>query len=134
MSHRDNRGLICIKVDYEDQWEPEEFDLGEFLCETGLNRCPASSHCVDDPDDSEYVVYRCECRNVTVEGIDLIPMTPTVGLHYECKYTLPDLDSNVEVNVFTYDGQPAVYHQTGEMHWSAAMKYCAGLRMHLPLC
>ena len=132
LQNSDNRGLMCIMVDYDD-WEPTEMDLGEFLCETGLNRCHASATCVDYTGNSTYIDYQCECSDVTVDGIDLVPMSATVGIGSECRYTLPDLGSNVQVNIFTYDGKPTAYHNTVGKSYADSVKYCAGLGMHLPV-
>ena len=74
---------------------------------------------------------QCECKNVTVQDIDLTPINPTVGLGEACRYTLPDLVK--KVHIFTYDGKPAFYHQTVAKSYKGAVKYCSGLGMHLPV-
>ena len=125
-----NEGLLCIKVDYED-WHADNMDMGEFFCETGLHRCHASSVCRNSTYRNS---YQCECDDIRRQGIDLIPISDIVGWGSECEYTLPGL--NVQVNVFTYDGKPTVYHQIvsydGE-EYADSVKYCAGLGMHLPV-
>merc|ERR1712131_458619 len=70
----------------------------------------------------------------TVEGIDLAPMSAIVSIDSECRYTLPEyVGSNVEVNIFTYDGKPTVYHYTDPKSYWDSVRYCAGLGMHLPV-
>merc|ERR1712131_262076 len=132
LTNSDDRGLICIMADYDD-WEPDSMDLGEFLCETGLNQCHASATSIDYTGNSTYIDYQCACSDVTVGDIDLTPMSDFVSIRSACGYTLPDLGSNVEVNIFTYDGKPTVYHNIAGKSYAESVKYCAGLGMHLPV-
>jgi len=121
------RSTLCMKTE---NWEPEAIDLGKFLCETGLHQCHASATCVDYTGDD----YQCTCSDITVEGIDLAPMSAIVSIDSECRYTLPEyVGSNVEVNIFTYDGKPTVYHYTDPKSYADSVRYCAGLGMHLPV-
>ena len=133
LTNSDNRGLLCINVDYPD-WDADDMDMGDFFCETGLNRCHATSTCRDYTGNSTYRNdYQCECDDVDVQGITLTPMSDIVGWGSECRYTLPGLASNVQVNVFTYDGKPTVYHQATGRGYADSVKYCANLGMHLPV-
>ena len=127
-------GLVCIMTDYDD-YKPEAIDL----CETGLNQCHASASCVNYTGNS---TYQCACSDVTVEGTHMTPMSATVSVDCygaecvsaECRYTLTEyVGSNVEVNIFTYDGKPTIYHHTYGMSYADAVKYCAGFDMHLPV-
>ena len=131
LTNLDNRGLLCIKVDYED-WHADNMDMGEFFCETGLNRCHASSVCRDYTGNATHRNdYQCECDDILFQSINLIPMSDIVSCDSENKYTLPGL--NVQVSIFTYDGKPTLYHQTTGKGYADSVKYCAGLGMHIPV-
>ena len=132
LSRTDNRGVICIKVDYEN-WDVKDMNMANFFCETGLNQCHATAVCREYTGTSPtHYDYQCECDDIDVQGITLIPDRDIVSpLHYRCKYTVPGLTSLV--NSFIYDGKPTVYHQTGSLSFANAIKYCAELGMHLPV-
>ena len=135
--------IVCINIQYDD-WDPADIDIGEILCETGLNECHPSSICVAksnfNAENSTEYEYQCECSEVSVDDLHLTPISSIASIeancesHHissECRYTSPDLD--VEVSVVTYDGKPTIYHTTEGLNFAEAVKYCAGLGMHLPV-
>ena len=130
LTNRDYRGLLCIKVDYE-KWDPTDL-VDNFFCDTGLNQCHVSAVCRKSTTDND---YQCECDDVDVDGTTLTPITSDDIVAYgeECKYTLPGLPNQANVQVFSYDGKSTVYHMTGAKTFSNAVKYCAALGMHLPV-
>ena len=127
----DSHDLICIKVDYKD------LDSHVKFCDTGLHLCHVTSNCVEYAEinsttNSSYIDYTCNCDLLTVKDIELTPLNSIVGKGEICKYTLPPY--NVEVDVFTYDGEPTVYHyhETRD-NYEEALRHCAKLGMHLPI-
>ena len=145
---------MCIKVDYE-EWDPEDVNLGSFLCESNLNRCHASSTCIPcrasdnciDYQGSEYArmaYYRCECEDQIVDGIELIANDTYSGFY--CEYNSPSLLAPVQI--FTYDGKPTLYHYNQnydyefdvdyynddpyDHNFNEAVEYCHAIGMQLP--
>ena len=143
----DGQYVMCIKVDYE-EWNQEDVKLGDFFCETNLNRCAVSATCnrCRDSDNCVDKYYRCECKNHFFDGIELIANEAIVR-YSECEYNSPDL-KNTSVNIFTYDGKPTLFHYNQNYDYyfdynyyyddpydhdfDEAVEYCLAKGMQLP--
>ena len=123
----DYRSLLCINVGYEN-WDTDDMNMGNFFCETGLNRCHATAVCV--PTGKK---YQCECDEIQVQGNALKPISGYETVYYDrkCEYVLTEF--GVVADIYIYDGQPTIFRQTYSLTYDKAVKYCASMRMHLPV-
>ena len=129
VNHGGTRSVVCIKKDYND-WNGVE-DLGEFYCEGNLDRCHSSATCADHKGNSSYIHYDCECSGTTIGTVELEPYNADAGYGVECRYKIPG--TNTIAQVFTYNGNPTIYHTSSYRSYSSAIRYCAGMNMHLPV-